>query len=118
MCAYQTIKSHTTYTNILKHTYRSIEANLIILCGCLIFLRQFLRFHAPRLMGDRSSTHRSSEGSSQFGQLAVSPDISWSRKRRSSFSQWYHREEVLANTSDDRPEMGAQYGETRLHDAV
>jgi hypothetical protein len=110
--------SDQPYEMALECLLISIEANLIILCGCLIFLRQFLRFHAPRLMGDRSSTHRSSEGSSQFGQLAVSPDISWSRKRRSSFSQWYHREEVLANTSDDRPEMGAQYGETRLHDAV
>lgn len=118
MCDYQAHKSDTTHTNASRHAYRVIEANLIILCGCLIFLRQFFRFHAPRLMGNRSSNNRSSEGSSHFGQLASSPDISWSRKRWFSFSQWYHREDVPVNTQGDRPEMMSHYQEAQLYDVV
>jgi hypothetical protein len=38
---------------------RIIEANFVIICGCLPFLRQFLRHHAPRLLGDGSNTSSS-----------------------------------------------------------
>lgn len=35
---------------------RNIEANLIIICPSLPFLRQFLRHHTPRWIGDASSS--------------------------------------------------------------
>ncbi|PYI01254.1 hypothetical protein BO78DRAFT_20936 [Aspergillus sclerotiicarbonarius CBS 121057] len=33
-----------------------IEANFIIICGCLPYLKQFLRFHAPRWIGDSNAS--------------------------------------------------------------
>lgn len=42
---------HSLFTN---NDCRFIEGNLVIICGCLPYLRQFFRRHAPRLIGDGS----------------------------------------------------------------
>ncbi|PYH98439.1 hypothetical protein BO71DRAFT_344885 [Aspergillus ellipticus CBS 707.79] len=49
-----------TYKLGLEVTFVVIEANFIIICGSLPYLRQFLRFHAPRWIGDsRGSSSQS-----------------------------------------------------------
>ena len=44
-------------TNLLPHN-SVVEANLVIVCGCLPAVRQFLRSVAPRLIGESSSAQR------------------------------------------------------------
>ena len=38
----------------LSHSY--VEANLIIICPCLPFLRQFLRYYSPSWIGEATSS--------------------------------------------------------------
>ena len=43
--------------------YSIIEANFIIICPCLPYLKQFLRFHAPCWIGDSGSNSSQSRPS-------------------------------------------------------
>ncbi|RAL15878.1 uncharacterized protein BO97DRAFT_362074 [Aspergillus homomorphus CBS 101889] len=52
-----------TYKLALASVFVVIEANFIIICGCLPYFRQFLRFHCPRLIG----IHGISAGSHSHG---------------------------------------------------
>ncbi|KAL2870571.1 uncharacterized protein BJX67DRAFT_377925 [Aspergillus lucknowensis] len=52
------------YKIVVVFIFVIIEANFIIICGTLPFLRQFLRFHLPSLVGDSvSDRHTSSDDS-------------------------------------------------------
>ncbi|PWY90326.1 hypothetical protein BO94DRAFT_623130 [Aspergillus sclerotioniger CBS 115572] len=56
-----------------------IEANFIIICGCLPYLKQFLRFHAPRWIGDSS-------GSSEYRDQESSHSTPSSKRRKPGLS--------------------------------
>lgn len=51
---------------------RIIECNFAIICGCLPYLRQFLRRYAPRLLGD-GNTSSSSETRDQAKGVMLRP---------------------------------------------
>ncbi|RJE18980.1 hypothetical protein PHISCL_08688 [Aspergillus sclerotialis] len=58
---------------------RNIESNLIIICPCLPFLRQFLRHHSPKWMGDAGSSGR------YFSREYFSGSFGRSRRQRGAF---------------------------------
>ncbi|KAL4860828.1 hypothetical protein BDV12DRAFT_191474 [Aspergillus spectabilis] len=41
-----------SYKLALASIFINIEANFIIICGCLPYIRQFLRYHAPKCIGE------------------------------------------------------------------
>ncbi|KAL4981840.1 hypothetical protein BDW68DRAFT_196014 [Aspergillus falconensis] len=41
-----------SYKIALASIFINIEANFIIICGCLPYFRQFLRYHAPKCIGE------------------------------------------------------------------
>ncbi|KAF5855852.1 hypothetical protein ETB97_008316 [Aspergillus alliaceus] len=49
-----------TYKIALAAVFITIEANAIIICNSLPYLRQFLRYYAPRWVGDNLSSRRKS----------------------------------------------------------
>ncbi|PYI14314.1 hypothetical protein BO86DRAFT_389552 [Aspergillus japonicus CBS 114.51] len=57
-----------TYKLALASVFIVIEANFIIICGCLPYFRQFLRFHCPWLIGIHSSTAESHSRGSSTGE--------------------------------------------------
>ncbi|OJJ95770.1 hypothetical protein ASPACDRAFT_81829 [Aspergillus aculeatus ATCC 16872] len=57
-----------TYKLALASVFIVIEANFIIICGCLPYFRQFLRFHCPWLIGIHSSANESHSRGSSTGE--------------------------------------------------
>jgi hypothetical protein len=85
-------------------SYSNIEANFIIICGCLPYLRQLLRHYFPDLQEsslrtiDRMRRRSGVRDNSRLTSSAESPSIT---KQRPSF-HWWSRD-IESNV--DRPEQ-------------
>ncbi|KAJ5670924.1 hypothetical protein N7507_000051 [Penicillium longicatenatum] len=107
-----------TYLNQTDVTYQLapsqlwiyVEANLIIICPCLPFLRQFLRRHSPAWLGENSSQRYVREYSSgttsrsrrKQGLSRLQDDIGLAENAGSTHSQTHIIKEVQWQVTEER----------------
>lgn len=80
-----------------------IEANLLIMCGCLPTLRVFLKHVAPRVLGDRSQNKPSEQNSGSYG-LRTFGGSNGPRRKFDTLVELEH--DVRFNRNSLRPDMG------------
>lgn len=101
--------------------YRNVEANLIVICPCLPFLRQFMRRHAPAWITQVSSTAQSyfkdyssgtvSRSRRKNGLTRLQDDINLAENPGSSHSEARIVKEVEWRITEE-PRYESHYGTT------
>ncbi|OJJ33425.1 hypothetical protein ASPWEDRAFT_43485 [Aspergillus wentii DTO 134E9] len=106
-----------TYKISMPQLWANIESNFIIICGCLPFFRQFLRRHAPGLIGEQGSTaprynnyytYGSSSRRRKPGLTMLQDDVELAARPESTHSEVRIVKEVQWEVKEERRDENAR----------